>query len=386
MPATPTRLEEVIQAIQTKLKKGFPNEAAVSQGAVLPILQACDWNTHDTDEVYPEYGTQDNQRVDYALLRGGRPLIFIEVKHRLDNDRNLDKGIEQVLNYAYKEGVPVAVLTDGEAWLFYWPAAPEQRYADRLAQAIRLTRTEPTEAAPILQKYLQKSPDLSSNRLRKIIEQDFYLNKLPLLLEEIFQNPPDDLIGLIDKIAKQRDIDIEPEQIGDFLRQWGSRSKLSPTEPIASPIPNTERGQIHEASPQQGASASPSPAEQTAPPNDTPKPPPAYGYYYKGTFYRMTTKQAVDIYVEIIRRLIQDYPNFAERFSNDTAGHRRYYLLRKGEKLPSEDDLEFYREILEGWLVCTNLSNASKHQKLRRAAEIVGLPYDDEKGIKVIGF
>lgn len=369
------------------MEKGFPNEAAVSQGAVLPILQACGWNTHDIDEVYPEYGTQDNQRVDYALLRGGRPLIFIEVKHRLDNDRNLDKGIEQVLNYAYKEGVPVAVLTDGEAWLFYWPAAPEQRYANRLAREIRLTRIESTEAAPILQKYLQKSPDLSPNRLRKIIEEDFHLNKLPLLLEELFQNPPDELIGLIDRIAKQRDIDIGPEQIRAFVRQWGSRATLLETEQGAPPIPDTKREQVRKYSPQQGASTGSSPAGRAIPANSTPKLPSAYGYYYRGTFHEVATKNAVDIYVEIISRLIQEYPDFAKIFSSETAGYKRSYLLPKETQtsLP-EDALALYREISGGWLVCVNLSNAVKHQKLKQAAGIVGLPYGDENGIKVVGF
>ncbi len=359
------------------MEKGFPNEAAVSHGAVLPILQACGWNTHDTDEVYPEYGTQDNQRVDYALLRGGRPVIFIEVKHRLDNDRNLDKGIEQVLNYAYKEGVPVAVLTDGEAWLFYWPTAPEQRYTDRLARAIRLTRTEPTEAAAILQKYLQKSLDLSSTRLRKIIEEDFHLNKLPLLLEKLFQNPPDELIELIDRIAKQRDIDIGPEQIRAFLRRWGSRARLSETE---------QGEQVRKSSPQQSASTSSFPAERSTPTHNASRIPSAYGYHYKGTFYGVATKNAVDIYIEIISRLIQDYPDFAEKFSTETAGHKRYYLLREGEKSLPEDELTLYRKISGGWLVRTKLTNAVKHQKLRQAAEIVGLPYGEENGIKVVGF
>jgi predicted type IV restriction endonuclease len=304
MSATPPRLEEVIQAIRLKLEKGFPNEAAVSQGAVLPILQACGWNTDDTDEVCPEYGTQDNQRVDYALLRGGKPLIFIEVKHRLDNDRSLDKGIKQVLKYAFDEVVPVAVLTDGDAWRFYWPAAPEQRYAQRLAQAIQLTRTEPAEAATILWKYLQKSPDLSRSRLRKIIEEAFHLNKLHALLEEIFQNPTDELVELIEGIAKQRDIDVGKEQIRALLPQWLKKYKPSDSSPSSSAMPSNTPSTPHASG---------------APPLSSP--PAGLGYYYKGTFYPASSKK--DIYVEIISRLIQDYPHFADQFSRESVGNKR---------------------------------------------------------------
>jgi predicted type IV restriction endonuclease len=369
MSATLPRLEEVIQAIRIKLEKGFQNEAAVSQGAVLPILQACGWNTHDTDEVPPQYGTQDNQRVDYALLRGDKPLIFIEVKHRLDNDRSLDKGIEQVLNYAYKEGVPVAVLTDGDAWFFYWPAAPEQRYAQRLAQAIRLTRTDPAEAATILRKYLQKSPDLSPTRLRKIIEEAFHVNKLPTLLEEIFQNPTDELVELIEGIAKQRDIDVGKEQIRAFLRQWLKKYKPSDSSPSSTAMPSNTTSTPHASG---------------APPLSSP--PTGLGYYYKGTFYPASGKSGADIYVEIMSRLIQDYPDFADRFSKESVGNKRSYLFRKGEKELPEEMQKFYRETEQGWLVLVNLSNSEKLRRLSQAAEIAGLPFDDERGIKVIGF
>jgi len=369
MSATPPRLEDVIQAIRIKLEKGFPNEAAVSQGAVLPILQACGWDTHDTDEVPPQYGTQDNQRVDYALLRGGKPLLFIEVKHRLDNDRSLDKGIEQVLNYAYKEGVPVAVLTDGDAWLFYWPAAPEQRYAHRLAQAIQLTRTEPAEAATILRKYLQKSPDLSPTRLRKIIEEAFHVNKLPSLLEEIFQNPTDELVELIEGIAKQKDIDVGKEQIQAFLRQWLKKYKPSDSSPSSSAMPSNTPSTPHASG---------------APPLSSP--PTGLGYYYKGTFYPASGKSGADIYVEIISRLMQDFPDFADQFSKESVGNKRSYLFKKGEKALPEEMQKFYRETEQGWLVLINLSNSEKLRRLRQAAEIVELPFDDERGIKVIGF
>jgi predicted type IV restriction endonuclease len=378
MSATLTRLEEVIQDIRMSLEEGFPNEAAVSQGAVLPILQACGWSTHKTDEVCPEYATQDNQRVDYALLRGGKPLIFIEVKHRLDNDRSLDKGIEQVLNYAYKEGVPVAVLTDGDAWRFYWPAAPEQRYAQRLAQAIQLTRTEPTEAATILRKYLQKSPDLSPTRLRKTIEEAFHLNKLHALLEEIFQNPTDELVELIEGIAKQRDIDVGKEQIRALLPQWLKKYKPSDSSPSSSAMPSNTPSNPHASG---------------APPLSSP--PTGLGYYYRGTFYPASSKK--DIYVEIIGRLMQDFPDFADQFSKESVGDTRYYLFRKSEKdrLPEEMRNYYerhskeYREIEQGeqgWLVYADLNDDGKRRKLRQAAEIAGLPFDDERGIKVIGF
>lgn len=297
------------------------------------------------------------------------------MKHRLDNDRSLDKGIEQVLKYAFKEGVPVAVLTDGDAWRFYWPAATEQRYAQRLAQAIQLTRTEPTEAATILRKYLQKSLDPSTTRLRKTIEEAFHVNKLHALLEEIFQNPTDELVELIEGIAKQRDIDVGKEQIRAFLPQWLKKYKPSDSSPSSSAMPSNTPSTPHASG---------------APPLSSP--PTGLGYYYKGTFYPASGKS--DIYLKIIRRLIQDYPHFADQFSRERGRNDRSFLFRKSEKerLPEETQKYYeqhskhYRETEEGWIVLVNLNDNNKRGKLRQAAKIVGLPFDDERGIKVIGF
>ena len=60
-------LVAIVQQIQSRLKTGqFVNEAAVSQGAVLPILQALGWPIFDAQIVCPEY-TIEGKRVDFAL-------------------------------------------------------------------------------------------------------------------------------------------------------------------------------------------------------------------------------------------------------------------------------------------------------------------------------
>jgi len=80
-------------------------------------------------------------------------------------------------------------------------------------------------------------------------------------------------------------------------------------------------------------------------------------------------------------------------FSKESVGNKRSYLFRKSEKdqLPEEmqkyyeQNSKQYREIEQGWLVLANLNDDNKRRKLSQAAEIAGLPFDDERGIKVIG-
>ena len=60
-------LENHILEIQQGIKSGqYLNEASVSQGIILRLLNALKWPTYDTQIVSPEF-TVEGRRVDYAL-------------------------------------------------------------------------------------------------------------------------------------------------------------------------------------------------------------------------------------------------------------------------------------------------------------------------------
>lgn len=103
-------LQEHIEQIRAGIRTGrFANEAAVSQGIVLRLLQALDWPTYDTQVVCPEHSLS-GRRVDFALCHpANRPVAFVEVKQIGQGD-----GAErQLFEYAFHEGIPLAILTDG---------------------------------------------------------------------------------------------------------------------------------------------------------------------------------------------------------------------------------------------------------------------------------
>src|SRR3990172_11571632 len=112
-------LTEHIKEIQNALKAGrFLNEASVSQGIVLRILQALGWPVFDSQIVWPEY-TVEGRRVDFALCQPkAKPAVFIEVK-QVGQSEGADR---QLFEYSFHLGIPMAVLTDGQEWHFYLPA------------------------------------------------------------------------------------------------------------------------------------------------------------------------------------------------------------------------------------------------------------------------
>ncbi len=124
-----TDVEELLNRIKSRLAEGaYPNEASVSHGIVAPILRALGWDDSDPEQVMPEYSS-GGRRVDFALCgTSRRPTFFIEVKgvgRALEGDR-------QLFEYAFHEGIPLCLLTDGRDWSFYLPGG-QGSYDERRA-------------------------------------------------------------------------------------------------------------------------------------------------------------------------------------------------------------------------------------------------------------
>jgi len=142
----------LIERIRERLQQGaYSNEAAVSHGIVTPILAALGWDTADPHQIVPEYSLQRG-RVDFALFGlGHRASVFIEVKQvgrAVEGDR-------QLFEYAFHQGVPLCVLTDGREWSFYLPSG-QGSYEDRRVYRLQLDDREPAECERILNRYLAR--------------------------------------------------------------------------------------------------------------------------------------------------------------------------------------------------------------------------------------
>ncbi len=154
-------LETTLTDIVGRLRQGrFPNEQAISQGAVLRVLQELDWDIYDTTAVWPEFQTGEG-RADFALCHPpSTPAVFIEVKA----PGKAEDGIRQALEYAFHTGAPFVVLTDGRTWSFYLPAE-QGSYQNRRVHKLDLFELPPAEAAEMLSCYLAHSRVVSGEAL-----------------------------------------------------------------------------------------------------------------------------------------------------------------------------------------------------------------------------
>jgi len=147
----PDSLAEFIQNLKTNRTIQTYDEAHTKQGIVLPLLSKLGWDPFNTEEVVPEYEIK-GKRVDYALCLGSASKVFIEVKKPSEQ---IEDHQEQLLDYAFKQGVKLAVLTNGRGWWFYLPLT-EGSWEQRKFYSVDIFDQEPDDVAARLKSFISR--------------------------------------------------------------------------------------------------------------------------------------------------------------------------------------------------------------------------------------
>ena len=127
-------LVSTIETIKGRIQQYNPelrqSEALARYALIDPILCALGWDTADPALVRPEYPVSRGQ-ADYALLgTNGSVTAFVEAK-TLGRSLEQDQDIDQLVRYAFTDGIPYAVLTNGNDWHVYDLTIPGVAIKDR---------------------------------------------------------------------------------------------------------------------------------------------------------------------------------------------------------------------------------------------------------------
>ena len=96
-------------------------EESTKHALVLPFIQMLGYATYDPTEVVPEFtadvGTKKDEKVDYALMRDGKPTILVECK---TYGTNLNERLQaQLHRYFLTTDARFGILTDGIVYKFF---------------------------------------------------------------------------------------------------------------------------------------------------------------------------------------------------------------------------------------------------------------------------
>ncbi len=114
------QIAEFIDDLKANKKLATFDEASTKQAVVLRLLSFLGWDIFNVEEVYPDFST-GSSNISYALRIRNTNKVFIEVKRV---HKKLDSYQKELVDLAARDGVNLAVLTNGITWWFYLVSAP----------------------------------------------------------------------------------------------------------------------------------------------------------------------------------------------------------------------------------------------------------------------
>ncbi len=113
--------DEVIQLSEkvAKQKDGISTEEATKTAFIMPMISAWGYDVFNPFEVTPEMDcdlAKKGEKIDYAVIKNGEPIIIIECKHC---KQNLDLHNTQLARYFAASNARFGVLTNGVEYRFY---------------------------------------------------------------------------------------------------------------------------------------------------------------------------------------------------------------------------------------------------------------------------
>lgn len=111
----------VLSARVASTKEMVQTEEATKNAMVMPFIQILGYNVFDPMEVTPELvadvGIKKGEKVDYAILKEGKPIILFECK-KSGGDLNI-KHAGQLFRYFHITAARFGVLTNGLVYKFF---------------------------------------------------------------------------------------------------------------------------------------------------------------------------------------------------------------------------------------------------------------------------
>lgn len=245
------QLKSFIETLRTNPRLNAFDEAATKQAIILPLLHQLGWDTYNIDEVTPEF-IVENRRVDYSLRLNNTNEVFLEIKKA---GEDLERFQEQLLDYSFRQGVELAVLTNGKTWWFYLPTK-KGNWKTRKFYTIDIIQQEPRDVVQRFIDLLSRNNVQTGKALqhaesiykgkqkKKLIEET-----IPEAWNKIITEPDSLLIDLLSEtIEKICGFKPETDEINRFFKNYESRFLLTPEEqaPEKPPKPKPQPPTIPE--------------------------------------------------------------------------------------------------------------------------------------------
>ena len=298
------------------------SEQATREMAVNPVIGALGWDTFSPAEVAREHPVRGG-KVDYCLRGPMGALVLIEVKC---TGKDLSEHQEQLLHYAFREGVPLAALTDGLVWWLYLPTA-KASWEQRRFYRIDFREQDAAAAAAAMHRFLNREDSIGGASLAEA-QREFESQErdrlVSLALEKAWRRVLSDPQGRLRDLLAEAVKEIsgyfpDRETVTEFLQ--GVSGTGSPTSELLPSPPSTPAPPPRRRRAAQHASAAESPPRGARGPSVPP-----VAFWFGDERYPVTSWRR--LWVRLCEQLAKESgPVFSERVAVLRGRSRPYFSV-----------------------------------------------------------
>lgn len=167
-------------------------EEATKMSLIVPMLQTWGYDPFNPLEVTPEYtadvGTKQKEKVDYAIMRDGEPIILIECKPA---GMPLDRHGSQLFRYFAVCPAKIGILTNGTEYRFFSDTEAENKMDLVPFLTVNLLDLKPGQENQ-LAKFCRDQFDMDA--LMPSIQALAERRQLQEAIARAFDDPPEELV------------------------------------------------------------------------------------------------------------------------------------------------------------------------------------------------
>ena len=179
------------------LKNNLPTEEATKTALIMPFINALGYDVFNPLEVLPEMccdiGTKKGEKIDYAIMKDGEPVILIECKHWAQ-DLNLHDN--QLLRYFNVSKAKFGVLTNGITYRFYTDLAEPNKMDEKPFLEVNLLDLKDAQIEE-LKKFHKSYFDV--NEILSSASELKYMGELKTAIGKEFTSPTPDFVKYFSK-------------------------------------------------------------------------------------------------------------------------------------------------------------------------------------------
>ena len=177
------------------MKSNLATEEATKTALIMPFFNLLDYDVFNPMEFVPEFvadiGTKKGEKVDYAIINNGKPVILIECKGVSDE---LTKHDVQLFRYFTATDAKFAILTNGITYKFFTDLEETNKMDEKPFLEVNLLDLDETKVSE-LKKFTKDNFDIDT--IFNTASELKYTNLIKLELNKQLNNPSDEFVRFI---------------------------------------------------------------------------------------------------------------------------------------------------------------------------------------------